>query len=105
MFDIDSMEQQELKNAICQAVEEGIAAAVHAGMTAAEVTVKIRIQLENEADGAGKPVLVPYYHYKAGIKLGANYEAAKGKTAGVTGLWRDETGYWHEKLIEQQLTM
>lgn len=105
IFDIDSEANEELKQAITMVVNDAISAAMRAGMTGADAGVKIHVQLLTKGDSAGKTLLMPRYKYKTNIKIGENYEAGKGQLDSKTGLYRDEEGYWHQQMLDEQTSM
>lgn len=105
IFDIDAENAQDLKGAVNETVNDAITAAIRAGMTGADVTVRLHVTLISRGVGTGKQLLEPQYKYKLGVKIGESYEAGKGQLDSPTGLYRDEAGYWHQQRLDEQMKM
>lgn len=105
IFDIDNPEYQEIKKAVNAMVNDGIDAAIRAGMQTADTTLKVKVVLDSVTTADGKALLVPIYKHKTGIKVGGSYDGDKGEAKSPVGMYRDKDGYWHEKMIDQQMRL
>lgn len=105
LFSLDNEEARDLKDSIGETVNTAIEHAMQSGMRHATVTVKLEVELQSVEQESGKVMLVPVYRYKAGIRIGGNYETGKGAVTSKMGMWRDRDGYWHTQYADQQLSM
>ena len=101
LFDLYEDEFGTLKREIDDTINTAIEAALRAGMRSAGVDIKVDITLRT----SGEKELKPEYKYKTKIKIGESYENGKGTIIGAIGMKQDEDGYWHQKMLDQQLSM